>query len=38
MGQALELAPPLIIGKADLDDGLCVLDECIGEEEKGMGL
>jgi len=38
MGQALELAPPLIIQKSDIDEGLKILDECITEEEKAMSL
>ena len=38
MGQALEFAPPLIIGKAEIDEALKVIDECIREEEKDMGL
>jgi adenosylmethionine-8-amino-7-oxononanoate aminotransferase len=38
MGQALEFAPPLIIGKAEIDEALKILDECITEEEKDMGL
>jgi len=38
MGQALEFAPPLIIGKEEIDEALRILDECITEEEKDMGL
>jgi 4-aminobutyrate--pyruvate transaminase len=38
MGQALELAPPLIIQKSDIDEGLKILDECITEEEKATGV
>jgi len=38
MGSALELAPPLIIEKAEIDEGVKVLDQCIAEEEKDMGL
>ena len=38
MGQALEFAPPLIIQKSDIDEGLKILDECITEEEKAMSL
>jgi adenosylmethionine-8-amino-7-oxononanoate aminotransferase len=37
MGAALEIAPPLIINKADIDEALAVLDRCISEEEKEMG-
>jgi adenosylmethionine-8-amino-7-oxononanoate aminotransferase len=38
MGAALEFAPPLIISKADIDEALEVLERCISEEEKDMGL
>ena len=38
MGAALEIAPPLIINKEDIDEALSVLDRCISEEEKEMGI
>jgi adenosylmethionine-8-amino-7-oxononanoate aminotransferase len=38
MGFALEFAPPLIITKKDIDEALEVLERCITEEEKAMGL
>ena len=38
MGQALEFAPPLIIEKQDIDQGIRILDVCITEEEREMGL
>jgi putrescine aminotransferase len=38
MGAALEIAPPLIIEKDDIDQTLAILDQCISEEEKVMGL
>jgi adenosylmethionine-8-amino-7-oxononanoate aminotransferase len=38
MSSALEFAPPLIIEKPDLDLALGVLDRCLGEEEKALGL
>jgi adenosylmethionine-8-amino-7-oxononanoate aminotransferase len=38
MGSALEFAPPLIITKADIDEALEILERCIVEEEKAMGL
>jgi putrescine aminotransferase len=38
MGAALEIAPPLIINKKDIDEALTVLDQCISEEEKEMGI
>jgi putrescine aminotransferase len=38
MGQALEFAPPLIIQKEEIDEAIKILDECISEEEKEMGL
>jgi adenosylmethionine-8-amino-7-oxononanoate aminotransferase len=36
MGCALEFAPPLVITKAEIDEALNVLDQCITEEEKNM--
>jgi len=38
MGQALEFAPPLIIQKEDIYETLTILDLCITEEERDMGL
>ncbi len=38
MGMALELAPPLIIDKQDIDEVIPILDACIFEEEQSMGL
>jgi putrescine aminotransferase len=38
MGCALEFAPPLIIKKEDIDEAVTILDQCITEEEKDMGL
>ena len=38
MGLALEIAPPLVIEKNEIDRGVMVLHECIAEEEKDMGL
>lgn len=38
MKMAFEFAPPLIIKKDEIDAALKILDECIGEEEKDMGL
>ena len=38
MGHALEFAPPLIITKGEIDEAIKILDECITEEEKDMGL
>jgi len=38
MGQALEFAPPLIIKKEEIDQAVKILDECITEEEKEIGL
>lgn len=38
MGQAIELAPPLIIERGEIDQGIIILDECIREEAKEMGL
>jgi 4-aminobutyrate aminotransferase-like enzyme len=38
MGHALEFAPPLVIRKEEIDEAIRILDECICEEEKEMGL
>ena len=38
MNTALEFAPPLIIGKADLDEAVVILDRCLTEEVRAMGL
>lgn len=38
MGTALEFAPPLIIEKEEINEAIRVLDACITEEEKAMGL
>ena len=38
MGQAIELAPPLIIEKDEIDEGVAILNECIAEEARDMGL
>jgi len=38
MGLALEFAPPLIIQQKEIDEAVEVLDQCISEEEKEMGL
>jgi putrescine aminotransferase len=38
MNMALEFAPPLVIGKADLDEAVGVLDQCLSDEERAMGL
>ena len=38
MGLALEVAPPLIIEKSEIDRGVKILHECIAEEVKDMGL
>ena len=36
--QAFEFAPPLTIQKEEIDEALKIIEECIGEEEKAMGL
>jgi putrescine aminotransferase len=36
--QAFELAPPLTIRKEEIDEALKIIEECISEEEKEMGL
>ena len=38
MGMALEFAPPLIIEKEEIEEAIRVLDACITEEERAMGL
>jgi putrescine---pyruvate transaminase len=38
MGPALEFAPPLIIQKNEIDQAVAILEECISEEEKDLGL
>ena len=38
MGQALELAPPLVIGKDEIDEGIKIIHECVAAEAKDMGL
>ena len=38
MGAALEIAPPLIINKEDIDLTVEILDLCISEEENEMGI
>lgn len=38
IGQALEFAPPLTIQKEEIDEAIRILDFCISEEEKEMGL
>ncbi len=38
MGQALELAPPLIIEKNEIDEAIGIIHECVDAEAKEMGL
>ena len=38
MGMALEFAPCLTITRAELDKGIHILDQCLAEEEKELGL
>lgn len=38
MRQALEFAPPLTIQKEEIDEALRIIEECITEEERDMGL
>lgn len=38
MGLALEFAPPLTITRDEIDFALTVIEECISEEEKALGL
>lgn len=38
MGQAIELAPPLVITREDIDKAIAILHECVREEAGDMGL
>ncbi|HYB20552.1 MAG TPA: aspartate aminotransferase family protein, partial [Thermodesulfobacteriota bacterium] len=38
MGPALEFAPPLIIQREEIDEAVRILDQCISQEEKDLGL
>lgn len=38
MNAALEFAPPLIITRSDIDEAIRILDRCLTEEERAMGL
>ncbi len=38
MGQALELAPPLVIEKDEIDQGVQIIFDCVAAEAKEMGL
>jgi len=38
MGSALEFAPPLVITRPDLDEAIRILDRCLTDEERGMGI
>jgi len=38
MNMALEFAPPLVIGKADIDEAVRILDGCLSEEQKTLGM
>jgi adenosylmethionine-8-amino-7-oxononanoate aminotransferase len=38
MGAALEFAPPLTINREEIDEGIELIDECLDEEERDMGL
>jgi adenosylmethionine-8-amino-7-oxononanoate aminotransferase len=38
MNMALEFAPPLVIGKADIDEAIRTLDGCLSDEAKALGL
>ena len=37
MGDALELAPSLIIEKDEIDEGVAIMDQCFADEAKDMG-
>ena len=38
MNAALEFAPPLIVTRSDIDEAIRILDRCLTEEERVMGL
>jgi adenosylmethionine-8-amino-7-oxononanoate aminotransferase len=38
MGMALEFAPALVISRAEIDEAIRILDECLAEEERAMAL
>jgi len=38
MGQALELAPPLVIEKDEIDQGVQIISDCVAAEAKELGL
>jgi adenosylmethionine-8-amino-7-oxononanoate aminotransferase len=38
MGPSLEFAPPLTVQPGEIDEGMAILEECIVEEEKEMGM
>jgi adenosylmethionine-8-amino-7-oxononanoate aminotransferase len=38
MSSALEFAPPLVITRPDLDEAIRILDRCLAEEERAMGV
>ncbi len=38
MNMALEFAPPLVIGRTDIDEAVRILDGCLSEEGQALGL
>jgi len=38
MGPAIEPAPPLIIWREEIDEGIKIIDACLTEEEREVGL
>lgn len=38
MNMALEFAPPLVIDRADIDEAVRVLDRCVSDEARAMGV
>lgn len=38
MGPALEFAPPLTISKEEIDEGVDILEKCLAEQERDMGM
>jgi adenosylmethionine-8-amino-7-oxononanoate aminotransferase len=38
MGPSLEFAPPLTVARGEIDEGMVILDQCLAEETRELGL
>jgi len=38
MNMALEFAPALVVTRAEIDEAVRILEECLTEEERAMGV